>query len=372
MSDNLTRYYAVHSALRQLCVQEPKGNRARHVRTLAHLVSGIVGSRRCSLGAIASKSPDANQRESRIKRFTRWLQNERIAPETYFLPYVQAFVSGLPAGPLVLVMDTSAAGRNCLTLMVSVVYKKRALPIAWTVVRGSKGHLCEEAHAHLLKQVALLLAQHAVDRCVIFLGDAEFDSVALLEKVRALDWQFVCRTGPNVIVQEEGEEFRLSELHPEPGDCIPIENVSFTRQRFGPVLVGAVWEPTYQEPIYLVSSLELLEEALFWYKKRFQIETLFSDHKSRGFYLAHSHLSDPMRLQRLLIATSLAYLWMVCLGAAVVRRGWLSPIHRKNRCDLSLFQIGLLWVEHCLNEGWAVPVFFELVPKNALFKSVRL
>ena len=44
----------------------------------------------------------------------------------------------------------------------------------------------------------------------------------------------------------------------------------------------------------------------------FGIETFFSDQKSRGFYLCHSHLSDPARLCRLLIATCLAYYWLVC------------------------------------------------------------
>jgi len=371
MGDNLTRYYAVHSALRQLCPHEPKGNHARHLRTLAHLVSGIVGSRRCNLGAIASKSPDANQRESRIKRYTRWLQNEHITADTYFLPYVQAFLAGLPPGCLVLVMDASAAGRNCQALVVSLVYKKRALPLAWTVARRSRGHFPEEAHVQLLKQVARLVAENTPDRPVLFMGDAEFDNVALLTAVRALGWQFVCRTGPNIIVSEEGEEFALGELHVQPGECLEVPDVFFTRQQFGPVLVVAVWEPAYKEPLYLLSNMDLPEEALHWYRLRFRIETLFSDHKSRGFYLAHSHLSDPMRLQRLMIATCLAYIWLVCLGAAVRRRGWLSKIHRKSRCDLSLFQIGLLWVEYCLNEGWAVPVFFELIPDPMIFKSVR-
>ena len=146
MSDNLRRYYAVSAALRQLCAQEPKGNQARHLRTLAHIVSGIVGSRRCNLGAIASKSPDGNQRESRVKRFGRWLQNERIDWQTYFLPYIEAFLAALmqgPAGPLVLAMDASQVGRDCTALVVSVLYGRRALPIAWTVFQTDRGHFLD-------------------------------------------------------------------------------------------------------------------------------------------------------------------------------------------------------------------------------------
>ena len=81
MSDNLRRYCDILKALKRLCHQEPKGNHARHLMTLAWLISGIVGSKKCHLPAIATKAPDPSLRESRIKRYTRFLQNEKITPE---------------------------------------------------------------------------------------------------------------------------------------------------------------------------------------------------------------------------------------------------------------------------------------------------
>jgi hypothetical protein len=41
---------------------------------------------------------------------------------------------------LVLVMDGSQVGRDCEVLMVGVLYKKRALLLAWVVYKGKKGH----------------------------------------------------------------------------------------------------------------------------------------------------------------------------------------------------------------------------------------
>ena len=111
-------------------------------------------------------------------------------------------------------------------------------------------------------------------------------------------------------------------------------------------------------------------EAYRSYKHRFRIETFFSDPKSRGFFLYRSHLSDPKRLERLMLATCLAYLWMVCLGAAVVANGKLPLLHRTKRCDLSLFQIGLLWSEHCLNENLPLPFLLSPRPATKYFKSV--
>ena len=59
-------------------------------------------------------------------------------------------------------------------------------------------------------------------------------------------------------------------------------------------------------------------------QQRFCIETFFSDQKSRGFHLADSHLRDPVRLERLLIASCLAYVWMVCLGVLVKATGQVA------------------------------------------------
>ncbi len=208
-------------------------------------------------------------------------------------------------------------------------------------------------------------------REVIFLGDGEFDGPELLADVREAGWHFVCRTARNVLLCEADwpqETFTLSQMMGDgllrPGGAVELADVLFTARGFGPVLAGAVWEPGHKEPLLLVTSLDFLWEARAWYKKRFGIETLFSDQKSRGFYLCHSHLSDPERLARLLIATCLAYVWLVCLGAEVVRRGGQGVVHRSHRCDLSLFQLGLLWLEHCLNEGWLVPVPLQIRPSK--------
>ncbi len=45
MSDNLRRYRAIRNALTQAYPTPPTGNFARHLQTLAALISGIVGSK---------------------------------------------------------------------------------------------------------------------------------------------------------------------------------------------------------------------------------------------------------------------------------------------------------------------------------------
>jgi hypothetical protein len=65
---------------------------------------------------------------------------------------------------------------------------------------------------------------------------------------------------------------------------------------------------------------------------------------------------DVQRLSRLLIAACLAYIWVVYLGSVCEKEQWRPIIHRRTRCDLSLFQLGLRFLEYLLNEEISIPV----------------
>ena len=148
MSDNLRRYRAIRDALTQGYPGQPSGTVARHLTTLAALISGIVGSKSTQLPSIAAKIPDGTKPESRVKHLTRRLDNARILEEGYFLPYAERLLAHLAVETLVLVMDGSAVGRGCTALMMHVIDKGRALPLAWRVRQGPKGHFPRPCTSH--------------------------------------------------------------------------------------------------------------------------------------------------------------------------------------------------------------------------------
>src|SRR6266404_3803526 len=129
MRDNLRRYHAIRNALTQAYPAQPTGNLARHLNTLAALISGIVGSKSSQLPHIATKVPDGTKPESRVKRFTRWLDNDHILEEVYVLPYADVLLRHLALQTVVLVMDGSGVGRGCTALMIHVIYKGE--PFHW-------------------------------------------------------------------------------------------------------------------------------------------------------------------------------------------------------------------------------------------------
>lgn len=304
-----------------------------------------------------------------MKRFQRWLQNERINAKVLFLPFARILLRKLAFAPLVLVIDGSTVGRNCVALMVGVVYQRRTLPIAWLVSRGKKGHFPEKVHVALIREVHQLIPKQAR---VVLLGDGEFDGVNLQAIVNEWQWGYVCRTARNTQLFWQDQAFRFDDLDEclSPGGCIELDQVCFTKKHYGPILAIGWWRADCKEAIYLVSNLDSAQEACQFYAKRFKIETFFSDQKGRGFNLHKSHLSDPARLSRLLIATCLAYIWIVYLGELALKNGCSAIIHRTDRLDLSLFKLGLRYLEYCLNEGLNIPVAFH-VPLDRARKSVR-
>ena len=359
MSDTYRRYTAIKRALMQFYQPRPRGHREKHLNTLCALICGLVGGKHAHLPIIADHAPSSGARqESLIRRFTRFLKNEGQTIDAWFLPVAAHLLATLAKEPIEVVMDGSTAGRGCLALMLSVVYGGRALPLCWVVVKAPKGHFPQATHCALLSQLQTILPS---DAQVTFLGDGEFDGIDLQAALRKLNWSYVCRTASNIRVTAHGVRFHVSDLTPPRGEMVGVSPAWMTAEEYGPVALLAIWQQPYKEPLYLVTNLSDLDAAVALYKKRAHIETFFSDLKSRGFQIDKSHLSDPARLCRLLLACCLAYLWIVYLGVCAMHQEWMKRLHRQDRCDLSLFRLGLRLLARCLKDHIPIPEGF-LVP----------
>jgi hypothetical protein len=359
MSDAVRMNLAISRYLKQLLAGTVQDS---HIYALAMMITGLIRSKSSNFEEIGRKSGHRSGAKfpSRVKLIHRFIKNKHVSYERHFLPFIEVVIASLGLSEFRLSIDSSKVGRGCLLLVIGLVYKKRVIPLVWLVYKGVKGHSSVDKQLDLLNQVLALLPEGA---SVILTGDAEFDGTGVVEWLKAQPhWHYALRTAKNIIVRADPESVgqALEDLAPPPGQDKFLEGVFFTHQEAGPVNIAILWHPEDQAHLYLVTDAETLAQAQAWYRRRFTIETLFSDTKSRGFGLDKSGIRHPERMARFVIAVFLAYIWMLYLGTLVICDYHLGLIARTDRFVNSLFQLGRAYLDRILEEGWPIPVSVEL------------
>lgn len=198
-----------------------QGNHLRRLRPFAAMVCSCVRSKSSTLEGISQpevghQPPKSSQ--ACLIQAKRWVCSKWTDWQTFFAPYARRLVAQLArSGQLLLVIDGSATGRGCATLMVWVVWGRYALPLAWITRRGAKGHFTQEAHIELLSLVESLLPPQGQGR-VVLLGDGEFDGLKLRQYCRTLGWEYVLRTATDTLVECGGQTAPIGQFYPQQGE----------------------------------------------------------------------------------------------------------------------------------------------------------
>lgn len=331
-----------------------------HRLTIAMLITGLFRSRSGQLPKIAEKVSYAHQKPSLVSRFERYIKSSWVKVQAYYKPVATAILSAVSGGsePIVLAVDSTKMGGRCICLMVSVIYRNRALPLAWVCFKGKKGHSSQTTQIELLEYVQTLIPK---DKAVVLVGDGEFDGRELLSWFKEkTDWQYVCRTCETNMAKYNGKWLSLKEivveLGLEPGQTGFLQQVSFVQSNpVSDVNIFIAWHDEKQQHIFFVTHCDTETEAKHWYDKRFTIETCFADLKSRGFNLDQTRIRTPERLERLILAVAFAYYFLIMLGIDSIFSGIFRYLVRSDNFFHSLTRLGFIFLDHLLNERLPFP-----------------
>ncbi len=125
-------------------------------------------------------------------------------------------------------------------------------------------------------------------------------------------------------------------------------NACLTQQEIQPVSALIHWQIGEKQPWCLTTNLPDASLTLRYYRRRMWIEEMFGDFKKHGFDLETTMLRHAPRLSRLTLAVSFLYAWLLSVGSRTIRAGLRHLVDRKDRRDLSLFQIGLRFIDRKL------------------------
>jgi hypothetical protein len=121
--------------------QQWPGWRVTQKRNLAWLLVGIYLAKSVLLSKIALEIPGQAVEVSVIKRLSRFLGNPVLQVRTCYDPLVQPLLQSIAQfGCVRLIVDGTKVGPYHKLLMVSVAYRRRAIPVAWTWVPHVRGH----------------------------------------------------------------------------------------------------------------------------------------------------------------------------------------------------------------------------------------
>jgi hypothetical protein len=208
--------------------------RITRVRNFTWLLVGLYQSRSVHLSKIAEKIPSAACLPSLTRRIRRFLNNPAIRVREWYEPIVKNILQRLADGEIRLIVDGSKVGFGHQLLLVAVAYRRRAIPLAWTWVKSSRGH------SSTFKQRALLAFVHRLMPAKtkgIVVGDSEFGEVDVQKLIKKWHWDYVLRQKGRYLVRQAGQSFfqRLDSLVSKPGQRIWLPNCELTSKYAYPV-----------------------------------------------------------------------------------------------------------------------------------------
>jgi hypothetical protein len=350
MAPNLGYYYKVLSQLRPWF---PQG-RITRLRNMALLMIGLHWSGSVQLGLIVRKWPIAGKLPSLVNRLWRFLSNPGIEPRVWYRPIAQQLIRSFGGRRLQLVIDCTKVGFNYRLMTVGLAYKKRVLPLVWRLHRGQKGHTTAASQVALFRVVQPWLPQRAQ---VWVVGDSGFQSVPLLRWLHRQGWLFVIRQQGRIKVRPSGQTWlKLNELALQPGQTRYLGWGRLTEKHdAGWFWLIVHWARGEDDPWYLIANTAGRRRLIRCYKRRMGIEELYGDLKGHGFDLEATHLKDPDRIDRLILAVCLTFVWFITLGSWVVKRGFRHLLDHRSRLDKSYFRLGWDWLERCLRLALPLP-----------------
>lgn len=320
--------------------------RITQVRNFVWLLIGIYQSRSVSLSRIASKIPGPAQLLSLTRRLSRWLENPAIDVRSWYEPIAKSWLEQQAAHlqKVVLIVDGTKVGFAHQLLMVSLAYRKRAIPIAWTWVGHVRGHSTAATQLALLAYVRSLLPKGTT---VLLVGDTEFGSVQALRRLDEWHWDYVLRqkTSTHVCLAQHTAWRDFGSWVEKAGQSLWLGKGWLTESGVYPVNLLVHWKSGEKEPWCLATNLPDKQITLRAYARRMWIEEMFGDMKRHGFDLESTMLRHADRLSRMTLAVAFLYVWMISTGTRTIHNGLRYLVDRKDRRDLSIFQIGLRFID---------------------------
>lgn len=287
------------------------------LETLCLLVVGMVSARTVNLGHIACERPGSVLIASTYRRLQRFFQHVRLG-EDWALALVVELLGLSGRWDLVLDRTTWKIGaRDVNYLVLAVATRRFRIPLLWTMIPGPGN----SSSADRIALVKRYLAHFAPETIRLLIADREFVGAEWIRFLNDNNVPFSIRLREDLRVTDEAGH-----------DLTLLARLRLARRtRSFRARLGARDDARTQDaPLLNFAAKRLGDEwlivvsnvaprtALAAYRRRWAIECLFGDAKTRGLNLEDTRLTDPRKLHLLMALVALALAWAGRTAATVL------------------------------------------------------
>ena len=287
------------------------------LQTLSWLIIGVINARTVNLSHVASQFAGAAQVSSSYRRLQRFFQH--VQPDGDWLAVAVVKLMKIRP-PWVLCLDRTnwkIGRRDVNILMLAVATRRLRIPLMWPVL-DKAGSSNQRERVALMRRYLALFGPRSI---AWLLADREFIGGQWIEFLLKNNIMFAIRV-------KENSTIRLDD-----GRCYQLKSLLRTRQGIKrlqgrPARLAAMADSLGTPLAFAAKRLgdgQLLiiatngpaGKALKAYRKRWQIECLFGDSKTRGLNMEDTRLTQPAKLNTLLVIITLAMAWAYACATAI-------------------------------------------------------
>lgn len=325
------------------------------LETLAVLLVGLANCRTVNLSHLASQFPGAAKHSSNYRRLQRFFQFVELDGDVAARLIMRMLNL---TGPTLLALDRTnwkLGSRDVNILMLAVVTRRFRVPLMWVLL----DHAGNSATAQRIALMQRYLRLFGASQLRALLADREFIGAEWMHFLNKNNVPFVIRLKEDMHIRlPDGtqRQFRTLLRKRKRGtwegwltgmDTAPDNRLHFAAKR----IKGG-------ELLIVATNLDDAGQGMSLYRKRWGIECMFADAKTRGLNLEDTHITNPTKLATLLVLIALAVTW-ACRSATRVLG--TKAIRRKShsRREKSWFRTGLdalrkwiIYSPHHALEAW--------------------
>jgi Transposase DDE domain len=330
------------------------------LETLAVFLIALVHGRTVNLSHVASQFPGAACWASNYRRLQRFFQHVR---------FDQAIIARLMVAmldlsrPKCLALDRTnwkVGSKHINILVLAIVTRRFRVPLLWSVFDHQGNSNCAD-RIELLRRYLALFEPGSIE---LLLGDREFIGAEWIKFLIDNNIAFAIRAREELrFARADGTLWSLTTLLRRKRTGQSVHTFDVLLPETDLILHVAAKRIKDGEWLIVLTNSADPKHALRTYKRRWAVECLFADAKTRGLNLEDTHLTIPAKIETLLVLLALAITWTYRCATQLMG---MKAIRKKThgRRYKSWFRIGLDALRNAIanRPSWAANAWLSKCP----------